>query len=361
MRNAYLRFGSNRIRTLLFAVMAAAIIVAIAMISLNTTADTADAAQQCGTVTLKPSQNLSKAMNNRGCATFRLKSGGTYHLQKITAHTQTGDKVIGLGNKRVEINADNALVAFDLGKSKKAWFENISVGNTDSNESCENKCGKAFGSQKASNVTLKNVRVHDHPNIGVSIGSNLKVYNFDCQRVGSYNHSIIDMNNPSTDRASAACIKHVGDGLVVRNSSFRQFWWQGVWCDNEGTNVRIINSYFNGGEWNGKRVGKSAIQIENCSHGLVKDNKILNSGWLEAAVPTKRSGVNNQMSAYFTYEGNYIKGNHGKGAFNSTGGRDQPPKGVIWRNNTLPGNDAIDTCRAQGTTCKNNKGNELGH
>jgi hypothetical protein len=317
--------------------------------------ETAESAQ-CRSVEVKASQNLALVMASKPpCTTFILKnlpSGKAYHLHGKTAEVQSGDEIRGnyRDGSRVQINADKAEMAFDVNRAQNgATFRGVSIYNTSSNEQCENKCGKAIGGQKGRHIRLINVRLHHNPNLGASLGDDSVVKNSLIDHNGSYHHSIMDMDHPSTDRSSASGLKFVSNGIRVENTVFWENYWQGVWCDNYATNITLLRNQF-------LHNGKIGAQVESCRYGRVAYNRFVGNGFLRADVPTQRAGLHMLQSANFKVHHNYFRSNWGAGFYIKMGGR-QRAEGLEVHYNRLLGNDRIDSCSLEGVTCYNNPGN----
>jgi hypothetical protein len=126
----------------------------------------ASAATRCNPV-LTPGENLARvAAHCPPSTTFTIKDG-TYKLSRAVI-ANSGDTFKGIysDKTRPKIDANGALMAFNVGDTKGVTISGLSISGTGGGEWCEPACGGAI-KKDGRNLHVINVRLHHNPNQGI--------------------------------------------------------------------------------------------------------------------------------------------------------------------------------------------------
>jgi hypothetical protein len=126
----------------------------------------ASAAARCNPV-LTPGENLARvAANCPPSTTFTIKDG-TYKLSRAV-NASSGDTFKGVysDGTRPKIDANGALMAFNVGDTKGVTISGLSISGTGGGDGCEPACGGAI-KKDGRNLHVLNVRLHHNPNQGI--------------------------------------------------------------------------------------------------------------------------------------------------------------------------------------------------
>src|ERR687897_521398 len=126
----------------------------------------ASAATTCRPV-LTPGENLVRvAAHCPPSTTFTIKDG-TYKLSRAVI-ANSGDTFKGIysDKTRPKIDANGALMAFNVGGTKGMTISGLSISETGGGQWCEPACGGAI-KKDGRNLHVINVRLHHNPNQGI--------------------------------------------------------------------------------------------------------------------------------------------------------------------------------------------------
>jgi hypothetical protein len=126
----------------------------------------ASAATRCNPV-LTPGEDLARmSANCPPSTTFTIKDG-TYKLSRAV-NANSGDTFKGVysDKTRPKIDANGALMAFNVGDTKGVTISGLSISGTRGGEWCEPACGGAI-KKDGWNLHVLNVRLHHNPNQGI--------------------------------------------------------------------------------------------------------------------------------------------------------------------------------------------------
>jgi hypothetical protein len=123
----------------------------------------ASAATTCSPV-LTPGENLAQvAANCPPSTTFTIKDG-TYKLSRaVDANSGDAFKGVYSDGTRPQIDANGALMAFNVGDTKGVTISGLSISGTKGGEWCEPECGGAI-KKDGWNLHVLNVRLHHNLN-----------------------------------------------------------------------------------------------------------------------------------------------------------------------------------------------------
>lgn len=303
-----------------------------------------------------------------GGTTFCL-AAGTFVLTD-TVVPQPGDAFIGVGRDKTFIRPSgvsspaNGFVPFGAGDAGTTpiTYQAFDIGGFTAaltNTTCNSSCGVAIwgkGDPLTGGVVLRDVRCHDNGTACVAAGASLVAQNIECDRNGFHPRSL------RTDYRSSACIKMNEGSLILRNSWIHDNTADAIWCDWCGNTVFLVEN--NLIENNGRAgvIWEYSGHFVPGDHAIVRNNIIRNNGnRCDLTGSLLSSGVVVSNGQNITIESNTFGGNsacaHGGFravlVFNVSTRAEHPSENVVIRLNTLNG-DRIQSCTAEGVTCKEN-------
>src|SRR5215203_2011641 len=141
------------------------LVLAVAM-AIGVGTSVASAATTCNPV-LTPGENLAwVAAHCPPSTTFTIKDG-TYKLSSAV-NASSGDTFKGVYSDRTrpKIDANGALMAFNVGDTKGVTISGLSISGTKGGDGCDPACGGAI-KKDGRNLHVINVRLHHNPNQGI--------------------------------------------------------------------------------------------------------------------------------------------------------------------------------------------------
>src|SRR5215218_226224 len=126
----------------------------------------ASAATTCNPV-LTPGENLARvAAHCPPSTTFTIKDG-TYKLSRaVIANSGDAFKGVYSDGSRPKIDANGALIAFNVGGTKGVTISGLSISGSKGGHGCEPACGGAI-KKDGKTLHVINVRLHHNPNQGI--------------------------------------------------------------------------------------------------------------------------------------------------------------------------------------------------
>jgi hypothetical protein len=326
---------STRVSVLFWA---AALPMALAAYCLLNAAQ-AEAAYPCSGKHVYPSQNLTTVAAGSGAGTTFCIHDGTYNVSKPIL-VQDNDKFIGLydDSSRPSVVTSQALVVFDANHgSDGALIRGLKISGAVGGNYCEPNCGR--GIYGGSHLTVDDVWLTGNKNQGIGgTGPGLLVKNSLIERNGS--RSFGSDGGPIT----AAGVKSSKNSLTVLNSTIRDNYWSGVWCDNDCEAFTVKNSTITGN-------GKAGIHDEISSGpAIISGNTIRGNGVISS---TDRTGLLIESSANVDAYNNAFGNNVGHGVEIEDDGRNPGVGAVKFHDNTMNG-DSIKGCTLGGVNCYGN-------
>src|SRR5215203_4909244 len=127
----------------------------------------ASAATTCNPV-LTPGENLARvAAHCPPSTTFTIKDG-TYKLSRaVIANSEDAFKGVYSDGTRPKIDANGALMAFNVGDTKGVTISGLSISGTGGGQWCEPECGGAI-KRDGSYLQVINRTLHHNPNHAIS-------------------------------------------------------------------------------------------------------------------------------------------------------------------------------------------------
>src|ERR687894_79958 len=184
----------------------------------------ASAATSCNPI-LTPGENLARvAANCPPSTTFTIKDG-TYKLARAV-NANSGDTFKGVYSDRTrpKIDANGALMAFNVGDTKGVTISGLSISGTNGGEWCEPECGGAI-KKDGWNLHVINVRLHHNLNHAIgNPGPGFVLKNSEIDHNGSASFT-------KGGISSAAGIKLTKGSATFRNNEVHHNYWRGIGCD----------------------------------------------------------------------------------------------------------------------------------
>jgi hypothetical protein len=330
---------STRVSVLFWAAALSIAVLAYCLLSLSN-AQQAKAAYPCSGKHVYPSQNLTTVADNSPSGTTFCIHDGTYNVSKPIV-VQDNDKFIGLYNDstRPAVVTTKALFVFDANHGTDgALIKGLKISGAVGGNYCEPNCGR--GIYGGNHLTVDDVWLTGNMNQGIGgTGPGLLVQN-----------SLIENNGSRTfgrdgGPITTAGIKSSKNSLTVLNSTIRDNYWSGVWCDNDCEAFTVKNSTITGN-------GKAGIHDE-VSRGpaVFSGNIIRGNGTHDNA--DHRVGLLVVSSSNVDAYNNTFGGNVEYGVEVEDDGRNPGVGAVKIHDNTMNG-DSIRGCRLRGVSCYGN-------
>jgi hypothetical protein len=299
----------------------------------------ASAATRCNPV-LTPGENLARvAANCPPSTTFTIKDG-TYKLSRAV-NASSGDTFKGVysDKTRPKIDANGALMAFNVGDTKGVTISGLSISETRGGEWCEPACGGAI-KKDGWNLHVLNVRLHHNPNQGISNpGPGFLLKNSEIDHNGS-----ASFTNGGT--SSAAGVKLSKGPATFRNNMVHHNYWHGIWCDEYAGSIEISGNVVH-------HNGKSGIRYEICRGpgSKITNNRVVANGYLKKDKGS-RAGIVLVGAQGVGVANNILRGNRGSGIRAKTGDRQRTSRVRIHHNSLR--NDTLKGCKLDGVVCQAN-------
>src|ERR671913_94798 len=229
----------------------------------------ASAATTCNPV-LTPGENLARvAAHCPPSTTFTIKDG-TYKLSRAVI-ANSGDTFKGIysDKTRPKIDANGALMAFNVGGTKGVTISGLSISGTRGGDWCEPACGGAI-KKDGRNLHVINVRLHHNPNQGISNpGPGFLLKNSKIDHNGS-----ASFTDGST--SSGGGIKITRGPANFRNNEVHHNYWHGIWCDGFAESIVVSGNVVH-------HNGKSGIRYETCRGpgSNITNNRVFANGYLK--------------------------------------------------------------------------------
>src|SRR5215217_1712676 len=299
----------------------------------------ASAATRCNPV-LTPGENLARvAAHCPPSTTFTIKDG-TYKLSSAV-NANSGDTFKGVysDKTRPKIDANGALMAFNVGDTKGVTISGLSISGTGGGEWCEPECGGAI-KKDGWNLHVINVRLHHNPNQAISNpGPGFLLKNSEIDHNGS-----ASFTNGGT--SSAAGIKITRGPATLRNNKVHHNYWHGIWCDGFAESIVISSNVVH-------HNGKSGIRYETCrGPSKITNNRVFANGYVKKDTSDGRGGIVLVSAQGVEVADNIVKGNRGDGIYAKSGDRQRTSR-VRIHHNTLR-NDTLKGCKLSGVVCRAN-------
>jgi hypothetical protein len=299
----------------------------------------ASAATRCNPV-LTPGENLARvAAHCPPSTTFTIKDG-TYKLSRAV-NANSGDTFKGVYSDRTrpKIDANGALMAFNVGDTKGVTISGLSISGTGGGEWCEPACGGAI-KKDGWNLHVINVRLHHNPNQGIGHpGPGFLLKNSEIDHNGSASFT-------DDSSASAAGVKITNGPATFRNNRIHHNYWHGIWCDEYAGSIVMIGNVVH-------HNGQNGIRYEICRGpgSKITNNRVFANGHLKKDVGN-RDGIVLVGAQGVEVADNILRGNRGDGIHAKYGDRQRTSR-VMIHHNTL-GNDTLKGCKLSGVVCRKN-------
>jgi Right handed beta helix region len=314
------------------------LVLAISMV-IGLGASVASAATRCNPV-LTPGENLSRvAAHCPPSTTFTIKDG-TYKLSRAVK-ANSGDTFKGVYSDatRPKIDANGALMAFNVGDTKGVTISGISISGTGGSEWCEPACGGAI-KKDGWNLHVLNVRLHHNPNQGISNpGPGFVLKNSEIDHNGSASFT-------KGGTSSAAGVKITKGPATFRDNEVHHNYWHGIWCDEFAGSIEISHNAVH-------HNGKNGIRYETCRgpSSNITNNRVFANGHLKKDKGS-RAGIVLVSAQGVGVANNIVRGNRGSGIRAKTGDRQRTSR-VRIHHNTFR-NDTLKGCKLAGVVCRKN-------
>jgi hypothetical protein len=280
------------------------------------------------------------AANSNPGTTFCIHDG-TYKISK-EIRAQNNDRFIGLYNDstRPSVTTSQALNIFHVNGASGVLIKGLKISGAVGGNYCEPTCGR--GIYGGDHLTVINVWLTNNKNQGIGgSGPVVLVKNSLIENNGS--RSFSSDGGPTTTSG----IKLSKNSLTVLNSTIRDNYWNGVWCDNDCDVFTVKDSTIT-------HNGKAGIANEVSSGpALFTGNTIKRNGWNDA-VTTRRAGLLINESKHVKAYGNTFGGNFRYGIeVADSQGRLPNATDIAIHDNTMNG-DLITGCSISGVSCSRN-------
>jgi parallel beta-helix repeat protein len=300
----------------------------------------ASAATRCNPV-LTPGENLARvAAHCPPSTTFTIKDG-TYKLSRAV-NANSGDTFKGVysDKTRPKIDANGALMAFNVGDTKGVTISGLSISGTGGGEWCEPACGGAI-KKDGWNLHVLNVRLHHNPNQAVSNpGPGFLLKNSEIDHNGSASFT-------KGGTSSAAGVKITRGPATFRNNEVHHNYWHGIWCDGFAESIEISGNVVH-------HNGKSGIRYETCRGpgSKITNNRVFANGYLKKDLREGRGGIVLVGAQGVEVADNILRGNRGDGIHAKSADRQRTSRVMIHHNSL--GNDTLKGCKLSGVVCRKN-------
>src|SRR5215208_5943401 len=255
------------------------LLVLAASMAIGVGVSVASAATRCNPV-LTPGENLARvAASCPPSTTFTIKDG-TYKLSRAV-NANSGDTFKGVYSDRTrpKIDANGALMAFNVGDTKGVTISGLSISGTKGGEWCEPECGGAI-KKDGRNLHVINVRLHHNPNQGIgNPGPGFLLQNSEIDHNGSASFS-----NGGT--SSAAGVKRNKGPATFINNEVHHNYWHGIWCDEYAGSIVISGNEVH-------HNGQNGIRYEICKgpSSKITNNRVFANGHGKKDIGKGRGGI----------------------------------------------------------------------
>src|SRR5829696_1375117 len=300
----------------------------------------ASAATRCNPV-LTPGEDLAQvAAHCPPSTTFTIKAG-TYKLSSAV-NANSGDTFKGVysDGSRPKIDANGALMAFNVGDTKGVTISGLSISGTGGGEWCEPECGGAI-KKDGWDLHVINVRLHHNPNHAISNpGPGFLLENSEIDHNGSASFT-------KGGTSSAAGVKITRGPATFRNNEVHHNYWHGIWCDGFAESIVISGNVVH-------HNGKSGIRYETCRAPASKitNNRVFANGYLKKNIREGRGGIVLVGAQGVEVAHNIVRRNRGHGIQAKSGDRQRTSRVSIHHNSLR--NDTLRGCKLAGVVCRAN-------
>jgi hypothetical protein len=300
----------------------------------------ASAATRCNPV-LTPGENLARvAAHCPPSTTFTIKDG-TYKLSRAVI-ANSGDTFKGIysDKTRPKIDANGALMAFNVGDTKGVTISGLSISGTGGGEWCEPACGGAI-KKDGRNLHVINVRLHHNPNQAIgNPGPGFLLKNSEIDHNGSASFT-------NGGNSSAAGIKLTKGPATFRNNKVNHNYWHGIWCDEYAGSIEISHNVVH-------HNGQNGIRYEICKgpSSKITNNRVFANGYHKKDKGS-RDGIVLVGAQGVGVANNILRGNRGDGIQAKTADRQRTNRVRIHHNSL--GNDTLKGCKLAGVKCRANR------
>ena len=326
----------SRVGVLLHAALLSAIVLSY-LLYLSPAAKAADA---CSGKHIYSSQNLTSVAQNSPRGTTFCVHDGTYNISD-PVRVDDGDRFIGLYNDstRPVVATTRAQNLFEASGADGALIKGLKISGAVGGNYCEPVCGR--GIRGGEELTVDDAWITGNKNAGIGGGGpGLLVKNSLIENNGSYSFTRLD-GGPST----ASGIKNMGS-MAVLNSTIRDNYWNGVWCDGGCKAFTVKDSVI-------ARNGKAGIHNEvSDGPSLFTGNTIKGNGTLGKA-DLRPAGLLIVESTNVEAYGNSFGGNILYGVQIANGTRHRLGN-IEFHDNTMNG-DLRKGCDLSGVICHENR------
>jgi len=328
--------GDNDVRRGIFNKLL--VVLAVSMV-IGLGVSVASAATRCHPV-LTPGENLARmAEHCPPSTTFTIKDG-TYKLSRAVI-ANSGDTFKGVysDKTRPKIDANGALIAFNVGDTKGVTISGLSISGTGGGQWCEPACGGAI-KKDGRNLHVINVRLHHNPNQGIgNPGPGFLLKNSEIDHNGSASFT-------KGGTSSAAGVKITKGPATFRNNEVHHNYWHGIWCDEYAGSIVISGNAVH-------HNGKNGIRYEICKGPTSKitNNRVFANGHLKKDKGS-RDGIVLVGAQGVGVANNILRGNRGDGIQAKTADRQRTSEVRIHHNSL--GNDTLKGCKLAGVVCRAN-------
>jgi hypothetical protein len=314
------------------------LVLAVSMV-IGIGASFASAATRCNPV-LTPGENLARvAAHCPPSTTFTIKDG-TYKLSRaVIANSGDAFKGVYSDATRPKIDANGALMAFNVGDTKGVTISGLSISGTKGGEWCAPACGGAI-KKDGRNLHVINVRLHHNPNQGISNpGPGFVLKNSEIDHNGSASFT-------KGGTSSAAGVKITKGPATFRNNEVHHNYWHGIWCDEYAGSIEISGNVVH-------HNGNSGIRYEICRgpNSKITNNRVFANGYLKKDKGS-RAGIVLVSAQGVGVANNIVKGNRGPGIHAKSGDRQRTSRVRIHHNSLR--NDTLKGCKLTGVVCRAN-------
>jgi hypothetical protein len=330
--------STTRVSVLFWAAALSVAVLSYCLLSLSH-APSAEAAYPCSGKDVFPAQNLTMVAASSPAGTTFCIHDGTYNVSKQVV-VQDNDRFIGLydDSSRPAVVTTQALHVFNVSGASGALIKGLKVSGAVGGNYCEPNCGRGIGGS-GRNLTVDDVWATNNKNQGIGgTGPGLLVRNSLIDHNGS--RSFGDDGGP----VSAAGVKSVNSFSII-NSTIRDNYWKGVWCDIDCNAFEVRDSTIAGN-------GKAGIHYEiSTGPAIIEGNLIQGNGYHpKAATPAGILVVGSRnLNAYNNTFGSNLK--HGIVVSKHF---PKKRKKIYLHDNTMNG-DPLRGCRLRGVRCEDNR------
>jgi hypothetical protein len=314
------------------------LVLAVSMV-IGLGASFASAATRCNPV-LTPGENLARvAAHCPPSTTFTIKDG-TYKLSRaVIANSRDTFKGVYSDGTRPKIDANGALMAFNVGDTKGVTISGLSISGTKGGDGCKPACGGAI-KKDGRNLHVINVRLHHNPNQGIgNPGPGFLLKNSEIDHNGSASFT-------KGGTSSTAGVKLTKGPATFRNNQVHHNYWHGIWCDEYAGSIVVSGNVVH-------HNGMSGIRYEICRgpSSKITNNRVFANGHLKKDIAS-RGGIVLVSAQEVEVADNIVKGNRGYGIHAKSGDRQTTSRVMIHHNSLRK--DALKGCKLAGVVCRAN-------